>query len=185
MAITLNISKLAVVATALLIATSVVYADKPDKGNGNGNSGKNKEQSESRGQKGNHKSGGHDKGGRDEHRDREGRYDSNQNNLSVSFNFGSNETRIVRDYYSGQVSKGKCPPGLAKKGNGCQPPGQAKQWQKGRALGSDVRYYDIPNELRIRLPVPPLNHKYVQLGTDLLLIAVGTAIVVDAIDGIF
>jgi pantothenate kinase type III len=30
-----------------------------------------------------------------------------------------------------------------------------------------------------------LNHKYVQLGTDLLLIAVGTAIVVDAIDGIF
>lgn len=162
---------------ALLIASGSAYADKPEKGNGN--QGKNKEQSEQRGQKENRKGGGNEKGNRVD-----GGRDSGQGGVSVSFNFGGAETRIVRDYYGGQVAKGKCPPGLAKKGNGCQPPGQAKQWQKGRALGSDVRYYDIPNELRIRLPAPPLNHKYVQLGTDLLLIAVGTAIVVDAIDGI-
>lgn len=169
---------LTVASTALLIASGSAYAEKPEKGNGN--QGKNKEQSEQRGQKENRKGGGNEKGNRVD----EGR-DSGQGGVSVSFNFGGAETRIVRDYYGGQVAKGKCPPGLAKKGNGCQPPGQAKQWQKGRALGSDVRYYDIPNELRIRLPAPPLNHKYVQLGTDLLLIAVGTAIVVDAIDGIF
>ena len=169
---------LTVASTALLIASGSAYAEKPEKGNGN--QGKNKEQSEQRGQKENRKGGGNEKGNRVDW----GR-DSGQGGVSVSFNFGGAETRIVRDYYGGQVAKGKCPPGLAKKGNGCQPPGQAKQWQKGRALGSDVRYYDIPNELRIRLPAPPLNHKYVQLGTDLLLIAVGTAIVVDAIDGIF
>ncbi|MDP3273360.1 hypothetical protein [Limnobacter sp.] len=163
---------LTVVSTALLIASGSAYAEKPEKGNGN--QGKNKEQSEKRGHKDNHKGAGKENGG-----------GNGQGGVSVSFNFGSAETRIVRDYYGGQVAKGKCPPGLAKKGNGCQPPGQAKKWQKGRALGSDVRYYDIPNELRIRLPAPPLNHKYVQLGTDLLLIAVGTAIVVDAIDGIF
>lgn len=163
---------LTVASTALLIASGSAYAEKPEKGNGN--QGKNKEQSEKRGHKDNHKGAGKENGG-----------GNGQSGVSVSFNFGSTETRIVRDYYGGQVAKGKCPPGLAKKGNGCQPPGQAKQWQKGRALGSDVRYYDIPNELRIRLPAPPLNHKYVQLGTDLLLIAVGTAIVVDAIDGIF
>ncbi len=168
---------LTVTSTALLIASGSAYADKPEKGNGN--QGKNKEQSEQRGQKENRKGGGNEKGNRVD-----GGRDSGQGGVSVSFNFGGAETRIVRDYYGGQVAKGKCPPGLAKKGNGCQPPGQAKQWQKGRALGSDVRYYDIPNELRIRLPAPPLNHKYVQLGTDLLLIAVGTAIVVDAIDGI-
>ncbi|WP_421832513.1 hypothetical protein [Limnobacter sp.] len=166
-----------VASAALLIASGSAYADKPEKGNGN--QGKNKEQSEQRGQKENRKGGGNEKGNRVD-----GGRDSGQGGVSVSFNFGGAETRIVRDYYGGQVAKGKCPPGLAKKGNGCQPPGQAKQWQKGRALGSDVRYYDIPNELRIRLPAPPLNHKYVQLGTDLLLIAVGTAIVVDAIDGI-
>ena len=169
---------LTVASTALLIASGSAYADKPEKGNGN--QGKNKEQSEQRGQKENRKGGGNEKGNRVD-----GGRDSGQGGVSVSFNFGGAETRIVRDYYGGQVAKGKCPPGLAKKGNGCQPPGQTKQWQKGRALGSDVRYYDIPNELRIRLPAPPLNHKYVQLGTDLLLIAVGTAIVVDAIDGIF
>lgn len=163
---------LTVVSTALLIASGSAYAEKPEKGNGN--QGKNKEQSEKRGHKDNHKGAGKENGG-----------GNGQGGVSVSFNFGSAETRIVRDYYGGQVAKGKCPPGLAKKGNGCQPPGQAKKWHKGRALGSDVRYYDIPNELRIRLPAPPLNHKYVQLGTDLLLIAVGTAIVVDAIDGIF
>lgn len=168
---------LTVASTALLIASGSAYAEKPEKGNGN--QGKNKEQSEQRGQKENRKGGGNEKGNRVD-----GGRDSGQGGVSVSFNFGGAETRIVRDYYGGQVAKGKCPPGLAKKGNGCQPPGQAKQWQKGRALGSDVRYYDIPNELRIRLPAPPLNHKYVQLGTDLLLIAVGTAIVVDAIDGI-
>ena len=159
-----------VASTALLIASGSAYAEKPEKGNGG----------EQRGQKENRKGGGNEKGNRVD-----GGRDSGQGGVSVSFNFGGAETRIVRDYYGGQVAKGKCPPGLAKKGNGCQPPGQAKQWQKGRALGSDVRYYDIPNELRIRLPAPPLNHKYVQLGTDLLLIAVGTAIVVDAIDGIF
>ncbi len=169
---------LTVTSTALLIATGSAYAEKPEKVNGN--QGKNYDQSEQRGQTENRKGGGNEKGNR-----ADGGRDSVQGGVSVSFNFGSAETRIVRDYYGGQVAKGKCPPGLAKKGNGCQPPGQAKQWKKGRALGSDVRYYDIPNELRIRLPAPPLNHKYVQLGTDLLLIAVGTAIVVDAIDGIF
>lgn len=173
-----SISRSMIVAMAtLVIACNSAYAEKPDKGNGNGNQGKNKsEQQQKRG-------GGPDHGGKKA--EKGSGKNSDKSNVSVSFSFGSSETRLVRDYYGGQVAKGKCPPGLSKKGNGCQPPGQAKQWQKGRALGSDIRYYDIPNELRIRLPVPPLNHKYVQLGTDLLLIAVGTAIVVDAIDGIF
>lgn len=161
---------LMVAIVTLLIASTSAYAEKPEKGNGNGNSGKNKSEQQDRGNKS-------DKGNKSQN-------DGNLN-TAISFSFGSSETRLVRDYYGKQAAQGKCPPGLAKKGNGCQPPGQAKQWSKGRALGSDVRYYDIPNELRIRLPVPPLNHKYVQLGTDVLLIAVGTAIVVDAIVDIF
>ncbi|MBU1266299.1 MAG: RcnB family protein [Gammaproteobacteria bacterium] len=175
-----SISRSVIVAMAtLVIACNSAYAEKPEKGNGNGNGNSGKNKSEQQHKRG----GGPDQGGKKA--DKGTGKNSETSNVSVSFNFGRSETSIVRDYYGGQVAKGKCPPGLAKKGNGCQPPGQAKQWQKGRALGSDVRYYDIPNELRIRLPVPPLNHKYVQLGTDLLLIAVGTAIVVDAVDGIF
>lgn len=60
-------------------------------------------------------------------------------------------------------------------------PGQAKKWQRGSPLPSDVRYYDIPNDLRLRLPPPPNNYGYVQTGTDVLLIELGTRLVVDAI----
>lgn len=171
---------LMVAIATLMIATTSAYAEKPEKGNGNGNSGKNKSEQQDKGNKSD-KGNKADKGGKSA-----GKSQNDGNlNTAISFSFGSSETRLVRDYYGKQAAQGKCPPGLAKKGNGCQPPGQAKQWSKGRALGSDVRYYDIPNELRIRLPVPPLNHKYVQVGGDVLLIAIGTALVVDAIVDIF
>src|SRR5687767_14329211 len=39
---------------------------------------------------------------------------------------------VVREYYDTEYRRGHCPPGLAKKNNGCMPPGQAKKWQVGR-----------------------------------------------------
>jgi Ni/Co efflux regulator RcnB len=102
----------------------------------------------------------------------------------LTFSFHSNDQRVVTEYYSSQASQGKCPPGLAKKNNGCQPPGQAKKWHKGQALAKDIRYYDLPKELRIRLPAPPPNHRYVQVAGDILMIAIGTSMVVDAIEDI-
>lgn len=181
---------------ALLAAfafSGLAYADKPDKDNGKGNSGKNKQEQVDRQDKQDRQGNKPDKGNKDDKADRGNKADKSAGkqqkdqglNASISFGFGNDDIRLVRDYYGGQIAKGNCPPGLAKKGNGCQPPGQAKKWQRGQALGSDIRYYDIPNELRIRLPVPPINHRYVQYGTDLLLITVGTAIVVDAITDIF
>jgi hypothetical protein len=103
---------------------------------------------------------------------------------TVALTFTSSDRRIVTDYYSAQVRKGNCPPGLAKKNNGCQPPGQAKKWQRGRPLPSDVTYYDLPRELSVRLPVPPPNHRYVQIAGDILMIAIGTSMVIDAIEDI-
>lgn len=103
---------------------------------------------------------------------------------SVVFRFGDDERRVVGDYYRAQVEAGHCPPGLAKKGKGCRPPGQAKKWQRGRPLPAGVQFYALPVELRVRLPVPPPNHRYVQIAGDILLIAIGTAIVVDAIEDI-
>ncbi len=105
--------------------------------------------------------------------------------FSLALGFGDKERRTVREYYGNQSRKGNCPPGLAKKNNGCLPPGQAKKWQKGRPINEDSQYYDLPNELRIRLPVPPINHEYVRMAGDVLLVTVGTKIVVDAIEGIF
>jgi len=90
---------------------------------------------------------------------------------------------LVREYYVHEHRAGRCPPGLAKKHNGCMPPGHAKKkWHRGRPLPRDVTYYDLPPRLVIELGTPPSGHKFVRVASDILLIAVGTRMVVDAID---
>jgi len=96
--------------------------------------------------------------------------------------FESRDRDVVRDYYRGEYHKGKgCPPGLAKKHNGCMPPGQAKKWRYGHPLPRDVVWYPVPRELVIQLPAPPSGYKYVRVASDILMIAVGSSMVVDAI----
>ncbi len=88
----------------------------------------------------------------------------------------------VHDYYDGQFRAGKgCPPGLAKKQNGCMPPGQAKKWDVGYVLPSTVRYYDVPAPLVFQLGQPPVGYRYVRVNDDILLLATGTRMIVDAI----
>jgi len=70
---------------------------------------------------------------------------------------------------------------LAKKHNGCMPPGQAKKWQLGRPLPRDVVYYAVPQALVVQIGPPPSGYRYVRVATDILLLAVGTGMVVDAI----
>lgn len=97
--------------------------------------------------------------------------------------FTDQHRRILAEYYGGQPYAGKkCPPGLAKKNNGCMPPGQAKKWGMGRPLPSDLRYYDLPTDLLRRLPPAPAGHRYVRVAADILLIAVGTSMVIDAVE---
>lgn len=123
--------------------------------------------------------GGKKQGDRDDRsssqRDRDGRAQDSRSH------FGQRQQVIVRDYYTQEFRSGNCPPGLAKKNNGCMPPGQAKKWSKGRPLPRDVVYYDLPPRLVVQLGTPPAGHKYVRVATDILLIAVGTSMVMDAI----
>lgn len=98
--------------------------------------------------------------------------------------FDTDSRRMVEDYYGSRFRAGKCPPGLAKKHNGCMPPGQAKKWAMGQPVPRDLRFYDLPKDLRSRLPPPPPEHRYVRVASDILLIAVGTRMVVDAIEDI-
>ena len=150
------------VALALFVsgvfAVSPVFADKPEWA-GNGKPGKQAKESKSR-----------NDGRRDEGRDGRGK----------SY-FNDQQRVVVRQYYEESFRSGRCPPGLAKKHNGCLPPGQAKKWVQGRPLPRDVIYYDLPPQVVVSLGVPPAGHKYVRVATDILLIAVGTGMVVDAI----
>jgi hypothetical protein len=102
---------------------------------------------------------------------------------SVSINIQINDAQrtVIRDYYGAEFSRGNCPPGLAKKNNGCMPPGQAKKWAVGRPLPRDVVFYDLPSSLSVRLNAPA-GGRYVRVGADILLIAVGTGMVLDAVE---
>lgn len=101
--------------------------------------------------------------------------------VSIGAYFGAPQRVVVQEYYGQQYRAGRCPPGLAKKNNGCLPPGQAKKWAVGQPLPSDVRYYPVPQSVVLQLGVPPAGHKYVRVAADILLIAVGTGLIVDAI----
>ena len=111
------------------------------------------------------------------------RHESNDSNdINVNVHFGDRERVVVHDYYEDRQHKGHCPPGLRKKHNGCMPPGQAKKWKKGRPLPREVVYHDLPPRVVIQIGTPPSGYKYVRVAADILLIAIGTGMVVDAIE---
>ena len=94
----------------------------------------------------------------------------------------SNQIEAARNFYNRAENKGFCPPGLAKKGTGCLPPGQAKKWKKGESLPANLMYYELPRSVMLALGVPPQGYKYVRVATDILLIAIGSNMVMDAIE---
>lgn len=97
--------------------------------------------------------------------------------------FHDDHRAMVRDYY-GQTYReaSHCPPGLAKKHNGCWPPGQARLWRRGYVLPREVIYYELEPAVLMRLGPPPSGHRFVRVAGDILLIAVGTGLVIDAIE---
>jgi Ni/Co efflux regulator RcnB len=154
-------------------ASGAAFADKPEKGGD--------------------KPGKHGKEWKEDKRDKKDRSDDRQGgrnysdqrddrrDVRVDVYFNNQHRSAIHEYYQESYRSGHCPPGLAKKRNGCMPPGQAKKWHKGRPLPGDVVYYELPPQVVVRLGVPPAGHRYVRVATDILLIAVGTGMVVDAI----
>lgn len=160
---TKSLISLAVIAIFLVLTASGAWAEKP------GSKGNSKHKEE--------------KGNQIEKESSVKDHGKNQQDASVTFGFRDDDRRVVSEYFGEKAQKGDCPPGLAKKKNGCQPPGQAKKWKKGYPLRD--KYYDLPDELVIRLPIPPPNHRYVRVAGDILMIAIGTNMVVDALEDIF
>lgn len=95
--------------------------------------------------------------------------------------FGDQQRIVIRDYYSEQFRRGHCPPGLAKKNNGCLPPGQAKKWQIGRPLPRNVIFHDLPPAVVLELGPPPAGHRFVRVASDILMVTTGTGMVIDSI----
>lgn len=88
----------------------------------------------------------------------------------------------VYNYYRGQYAAGNCPPGLAKKNNGCLPPGQAKKaWAIGQPLPGSVMFYPLPAALLGQLTPAPSGYQYVQVANDILMMAIGTRMIAAAV----
>jgi hypothetical protein len=107
---------------------------------------------------------------------------SRDSSRDVSRYFEQRHRTVIREYYATEYRSGRCPPGLAKKNNGCMPPGQAKKWRIGQPLPRDVIFYDLPPAIVVRIGAPPAGHRYVRVAADILLIAIGTGMVIDAIE---
>jgi Ni/Co efflux regulator RcnB len=114
------------------------------------------------------------KGGKDDRGERHGDEGRHKH-------FDDHRRAAVRDFYNEEHRGGRCPPGLAKKHNGCMPPGQARKWEYGRPLPREVVVYDVPPPLVVKIGAPPSGYRYVRVASDILMIAIGTGMVVDAI----
>lgn len=150
---------------ALVIALSAsasAFADKPQKQDKKQDKGKSGDKGRSQGQA---KAGSGDS--------------------QVRVVFGASDREAARAYFSQKYGRGNCPPGLAKKNNGCLPPGQAKKrYRIGERLSRDVVYVEAPAELVVKLQPVSSGHRYVIVDGDLVKLAIGTLLVVDAIEGL-
>lgn len=76
-----------------------------------------------------------------------------------------------------------CPPGLAKKHNGCLPPGQAKKMYRDAVIGHHVppeAVYTVPRNLRAQLPRQPAGYRYA-IVNDQVVVVSSRNVVVDIV----
>lgn len=123
----------------------------------------------------------HEKHGRHSH-ERDERSEVVVRPMPGAIVFSPMQQQAARSYYLEHEHRGFVPPGLAKKGG--IPPGQRKHWRIGQPLPPSVVYYTVPGSLAVVLGPPPAGYRYVRVATDILMIAIGTGLVVDAIEDI-
>ncbi len=165
------------VSAAMLCTATASFAEKPEWVDGGKGKGNKHEQRSSNDQGGDRRERVTQRGDRGDQRDQR---DQARVEVRVGSYFGDQQRSVANGYYTEQYRAGRCPPGLAKKNNGCMPPGQAKKYMIGQPLPRDVVFYPVPATVSVRLGVPPAGYKYVRVATDILLIAIGTSMVVDA-----
>ncbi|MES2985282.1 MAG: hypothetical protein V4735_08860 [Pseudomonadota bacterium] len=92
----------------------------------------------------------------------------------------TNSDRDTIRHYIAEDYRSSCPPGLAKKNNGCLPPGQAKKrYSVGQPLL--VEWRPVPQPLVVQLRPVPVGYQYVMVDKDVLLISEASKHVIDAI----
>ncbi len=96
--------------------------------------------------------------------------------------FNDQQRTFAREYYTTTYRDGRrCPPGLAKKNNGCLPPGQVRNWVVGQPVPSNVTIYSVAPPVIRMLPPAPYGYRYARIGGDIVLVQQQNNIIVDII----
>ncbi len=107
-------------------------------------------------------------------------------NIKQGAYFNDQHRTYARQYYTEQYGNGRnCPPGLAKKNNGCMPPGQAKKWDVGQPIPRGVTVYSVPQPVLVQLPPAPYGYRYARIGNDIVLVQQQNNLIVDIIVNLF
>ena len=106
-------------------------------------------------------------------------------NIPPGTYFNADQRTYVHQYYTQNYGNGKgCPPGLAKKNNGCMPPGQVRHWVVGQPVPRNVVVYSVPQPVIMQLPPAPYGYRYSRIGGDIVLVQQQNNIIVDIIQGL-
>ncbi|GAB3476455.1 RcnB family protein [Polaromonas eurypsychrophila] len=160
-----------VIATLLLAGPALSKEKDDDDNRGKGN-GKHAQKAEGKQQK--HEFKEQDKAAKRERKD-----------IQPGTYFNDQQRTVVRQYYVQNYSNGKkCPPGLAKKNNGCMPPGQARNWVVGQPIPRGVTTYSVPQPVILQLPPAPYGYRYTRIGGDIVLVQQQNNLIVDIIQGL-
>jgi hypothetical protein len=167
-------------ATITFLCAALAFPASAQKGQEHGNHGKDH---------GGDNRGGDNRGGDNRGSDNRGSDNRGGDNRGVAgqqhrpdsvpaFAVDDRDRSAVSSYYREEFARGNCPPGLAKKENGCLPPGQAKKmWVVNRPLPPGVASYPLPPELYSRLTPPPAGYQYVRVDDDVLLMQTANRVV--------
>jgi Ni/Co efflux regulator RcnB len=99
--------------------------------------------------------------------------------------FNDQHRSHARQYYAQHYGHGRnCPPGLARKDNGCMPVGHARNWNVGQPIPRGVTVYSVPQPVLVQLPPPPYGYRYARLGGDIVLVQQQNNLIVDIIQGL-
>lgn len=156
------------VASLLMAGAAIAKKDGDDHEKGGKHSQKHEDKAEKRAEKSEKKA---------EKRERE--------EIKQGAYFNDQQRTLVRQYYTTTYSNAKrCPPGLAKKNNGCLPPGQAQDLVVGQPVPKNVTVYQVAQPVIRKLPAAPAGYRYERIGGDIVLVQQENNIIVDIIKGL-
>ena len=103
--------------------------------------------------------------------------------LPVKAYLNDAQRKIIQDHYASQQQRsGRCPPGLAKKNNGCMPPGQAKKWAMGQPLPADAPRQPLPEAVLKKIGAIEKGIEIVRILNDVVVLSKGNRTVLDAVE---